>query len=109
MPAAASDAARVSRRRRVGSWRASSSSTASARAVEVVTSRAGESAPCSAWLSRSAATWTGSAVSSATTMTSVGPAGMSMAQRSSTSSFAAVTQALPGPTILSTRPIDSVP
>ncbi len=109
VPAARTEAASVSRRRRVGSWAAIWASTASARASEGVTSSEGESGPCSAWLRRSAATCAGSAVSSATTMTSVGPAGMSMAQESRTSSLAAVTQALPGPTILSTRVIDSVP
>ena len=46
---------------------------------------------------------------SAPTSTSLGPAGKSMAQAPKTSSLAAVTQALPGPTILSTEGILSVP
>jgi len=50
--------------------RSGSSSTA--------TSHTCESWPCSAWLSRSAATCTGEAAASATTSTSDGPAGMSM-------------------------------
>ena len=45
---------------------------------EVVISTAGESGPCSAWLSRSTATTNGSACSSATTRISVGPAKRSM-------------------------------
>lgn len=43
-------------------------------ACKVVTRIAGESGPCSAWLSRSTATMNASAVSSATTRISVGPA-----------------------------------
>ena len=42
-------------------------------------------------------------------MTSDGPAGRSMPTPPTTSSLAAVTQALPGPTIWSTGRIDSVP
>ena len=44
----------------------------------------------------------GVGLSSATISTSLGPAGRSMPTRPETSSFAAVTQRLPGPTILST-------
>ncbi len=94
--------ARISRRSRRGSRVAISRSTASARAGLVVTRIAGESGPCSAWVTRSAATMTGSAASSARTIPSDGPAGRSIPTRPATSSFAAVTQALPGPTIRST-------
>ena len=45
--------------------------------AEVVTSSACESGPCSAWASRSAATKSARAVSSAMTSTSEGPAGRS--------------------------------
>ena len=51
----------------------------------------------------------GSAVSSAITSTSLGPAGRSVATRLETRSFASVTQRLPGPTILATGSISSVP
>ena len=44
----------------------------------MVTRIAGESGPCSAWVTRSAATSSGSAVSSARTMPSEGPAGRSI-------------------------------
>jgi hypothetical protein len=44
-----------------------------------------------------------------TTAISLGPAKKSMAQSDATWAFAAATYALPGPTILSTRGIDSVP
>jgi len=56
----------------------SSFSTASARAVESVTRTAAASGSCSAWLIRSAAMCAGSAVSSARTAISVGPASASM-------------------------------
>ncbi len=75
----------------------------------VVTRMAGESGPCSAWLSRSAATCSGSAVASARTMTSDGPAGRSIPTSPKTSSLAAVTQALPGPTIRSTGAMPDSP
>ena len=45
----------------------------------------------------------------ATTSTSDGPAGRSIATSRETSSFASFTYALPGPTILSTRAIVAVP
>ena len=64
-----------------------------------VTRSASLSGPCSAWARRSPATRPGSAVPSATTTTSLGPAGKSMRTRLETRSFAAVTYALPGPTI----------
>lgn len=56
----------------------SSFSTASARSTESVTRTAAASGSCSAWLIRSEATCTGSAVSSARTAISVGPASASM-------------------------------
>ena len=67
------------------------------------------SGPCSAWASRSAAHWPASAVASAIRTTSLGPAGRSIAHALETSSLAAVTHWLPGPTILSTGSIVSVP
>ena len=92
----------MSRRSRRGRRAAISRSTASASAALVVTRIAGESGPCSAWVTRSAATRTGSALSSARTIPSDGPAGRSIPTKPATSSLAAVTQALPGPTIRST-------
>ena len=71
-----------------------------------------ESGPCSAWLRRSAATCAGGAPASATTSTSDGPAGMSMATMASefwSVIFAAVTNWFPGPKILSTFGHVSVP
>ena len=65
--------------------------------------------PCSACARRSAAQASASAVSSAITITSLGPAGRSMPTRLETSSFAAVTYAFPGPTMRSTGAIVSVP
>ena len=50
-----------------------------------------------------------SAVASAITTTSLGPAGRSMRTRLDTRTFAAVTYGLPGPTIASTGSIVSVP
>ena len=69
----------------------------------------GESGPCSACVSRSAATSRGSAVASARTRPSDGPAGRSMPTSPASSSFAAVTQALPGPTIAVDRPAALAP
>src|ERR1700721_700919 len=62
----------------------------------------------SAWATRSAAMPPESPFSLVTTI-SVGPASMSMAQSKATIFLAAVTYQLPGPTILSTRGIVSVP
>ena len=83
--------------------------TSSATRLLVVTRIASPSGPCSAWASRSAAHSAGSAVSSAITSTSLGPAGRSIATCPETSSFASVTQRLPGPTIFATAGIVSVP
>ena len=68
----------------------SSSSTASASAALSVTSTAPASGSCSAWLIRSAATCTGSAVSSARIAISVGPASESMPIQPRSSRLAAV-------------------
>ena len=54
---------------------------------------------------RSAATTIGSAVESASTQTSEGPATMSIPTSPETRRFAAATYALPGPVIFSTRGI----
>ena len=91
------------------SWRSTSAETASASAIESVTSTAQASASCSAWESRSAATYAGLHVPSATTRISLGPAIMSMFTRPKTWRFASATYALPGPTILSTFGMLSVP
>ena len=69
----------------------SSASTASASSTESVTSTLAASGSCSAWLIRSAATCTGSAVSSARIAISVGPASESMPISPRSSRFAAVT------------------
>ena len=88
---------------------ATSAATAAASAASRLSRIASLSGPCSACASRSAAHWPASAVASAITTTSLGPAGRSIAHALETSSFAAVTQRFPGPTILSTRAIVSVP
>mmetsp|Transcript_40042 Transcript_40042/g.87432 ORF Transcript_40042/g.87432 Transcript_40042/m.87432 type:complete len:218 (-) Transcript_40042:487-1140(-) len=59
------------------------------------------SVSCSAWASRSAAITSGSAVLSARTSTSLGPASMSMPQKPFTMDLAAVTHLFPGPTMMS--------
>ena len=92
-----------------GSWRSSSSRTAWARASLSVTSTALASLSCSAWESRSAATWRGSEAPSATTRISLGPAIISMDTCPYTWRLASATNTLPGPTILSTRGTLSVP
>jgi hypothetical protein len=83
-------------------WSFSSYSTAASSSMESVTSTLAASGSCSAWLIRSAATCRGSAVSSASTAISVGPASASIPTTPRTSRFAAVTQTLPGPVIMST-------
>jgi len=91
---------------------ATSAATCSASRAELVTSTTCAIASCSACASRSAATKRAFAVSSATTSTSEGPAGRSMAAPAGSAAmicFAAVTHALPGPKILSTLRTDSVP
>ena len=68
-----------------------------------VTSTAAASGSCSAWLSRSAATYAGSAVSSARIRISVGPASESMPTRPLSSRLAVTVQIEPGPVTRSTR------
>ena len=110
-PWSASARARMSRRSAVASRRRTSASTASANASSAVTSRAGESTPCSACVIRSAATVDGSADASASTRPSDGPAGRSIATSPASSTLAAVTHALPGPTTRSAggRPASGSP
>ena len=67
------------------------------------------SSSCSACDNKSAATNLGLAVSSASTRISEGPAIESMLTCPKTAFFARATYILPGPTILSTFVIDSVP
>ncbi|CAM5647361.1 hypothetical protein SCYAM73S_03921 [Streptomyces cyaneofuscatus] len=75
----------------------SSFSTASASSAESVTRTAAASGSCSAWLIRSAATCTGSAVASARIAISVGPCLGVDADRPLKKRLAAATQMLPGP------------
>ena len=77
--------------------------------LEVVTSPKTPPAPCSAWLIISKAMNLALAVSSAIIIISLGPAGLSIATTFQTIIFAAVTYLLPGPMILSTLDIVSVP
>ena len=109
LPLLSMDADAISTRGSSLTWRSTSACTASARGMESVTSTAEASLSCSAWESRSAATWRGSLLPSATINISLGPAIMSMATRPNTCFFASATKALPGPTILSTQGMDSVP
>ena len=93
-------------------WRSSSPATASINASEGETSSTCASTSCSAWLSRSAATVAGSALSSAMVINSDGPAGRSMPGppgSDETNALAAATQALPGPQIRSQRGISPAP
>ncbi len=100
----------ISRLGRVLSCILSSSMTDVNRSLLSVSNTTWLSVPCSACDKRSAATNTGSAFESAITRTSLGPAGMSIATPSElTISFALVTYWLPGPNILSTFGILSVP
>ena len=99
----------MSRRGSFSSCRSTSFWTASARGRLSVTSTAAAWVSCSAWLSRSAATQSGSLFPSATTKISLGPAIMSMATRPNTFRLAVATKMPPGPTILSTFGTVSVP
>mmetsp|Transcript_23790 Transcript_23790/g.60687 ORF Transcript_23790/g.60687 Transcript_23790/m.60687 type:complete len:291 (+) Transcript_23790:523-1395(+) len=102
----------VSLRGSASHWRPTSVATAPTSTPGSATSTACESGPCSACDSRSAATCAGLAPGSATTSTSEGPAGMSMATMASefcSSILAAVTYWLPGPRILSTLGQVAVP
>ena len=92
------------------SFSAASATTSCASDTDVVTSTTVSSPlPCSAWATRSAATQSASAESSARITTSLGPASWSMATRPCTCRFASATNALPGPTILATAPMRAVP
>jgi hypothetical protein len=73
-----------------------------------VTSIARAAGSCSACARRSAAIQSARPWSEQTTI-SLGPARRSTGQSADTIAFAAETQALPGPTILSTRAIEAVP
>ena len=75
--------------------------TASASGRQVVNSQAGDSWPCSAWPTRSLATISASALSSAITATSDGPAKTSMPTLPNSARLASATNLLPGPTITS--------
>ena len=76
----------------------------------MVISTTDESVPCSASISRSAASRTGSAVSSAITTLSVGPSSIIVVTPwRCISTWAMVTAGEPGPTTLRTLGIDSVP
>mmetsp|Transcript_10602 Transcript_10602/g.26115 ORF Transcript_10602/g.26115 Transcript_10602/m.26115 type:complete len:200 (+) Transcript_10602:560-1159(+) len=91
---------------RLGSGSAStcfvtSSSTASITPPSSLTNIARATTSCSACAIRSAATIFASAVLSAMTRTSLGPASMSMPQYPFTIDFAAVTHLFPGPTMTS--------
>ena len=77
--------------------------------LEVVTKIAEASLSCSAWDIKSAATYFGSAFSSATTNISLGPAIISISTLPKTNFLATATKIFPGPTILSTWGIVSVP
>ena len=68
-----------------------------------------ESLPCSSCDNKSAAINSHLSSSSPTTKTSLGPAGISIATKLDTIFLASVTYLLPGPKILSTLGIDSVP
>ena len=108
-PWSASDAVVISARVDDARCFSTAASTASAYAAEKVTRQQLASGSCSAWAMRSMATSAGSAVSSATTQTSEGPAIISMPTSPETIFLAAATYALPGPVILHTGSMDSVP
>ena len=92
------------------SWRSTSAWVSRSKVSDVVIRTAWLSTPCSACERRSDATNTGLAVSSASTATSEGPAGMSIAtSRKDTSCLATVTYWFPGPNILYTLGTLSVP
>ena len=100
----------VPRRGKRASCLSSSTPTFSAIPRPVASSTTWLSGPCSAWDKRSAATYRASAVPSATTSTSDGPAGISIATPDKAAScLAAITYWLPGPKILYTAGMLSVP
>jgi hypothetical protein len=108
-PLRASEAPAIWLRSSRGSCRSRLACTRRASASVVTSAIALAIGSCSAWASRSAATASGSALSSATITVSVGPAIWSIPTRPKTRRFASATKTLPGPTILSTRGTVSVP
>ena len=74
-----------------------------------VTRKAELSGPCSASIRRSRPASRPSAVSSANTISSLGPAGVPVSMRWDTMRLAIATQGLPGPMILAQRGIVVVP
>ena len=90
-------------------WRSTSASTCSNNASDVVTNTTTLSGPCSPCASRSAARNSASAVSSASTITSLGPGSRSMATAPTSWRLASTTKRLPGPKIFSTGFTLSVP
>ena len=104
------DCAIISRRGKVASICAITPGKRSANASSVVSNIDWLSGPCSACERKSLATKRSSALPSATTSTSLGPAGMSIATPALfTCIFASITKRLPGPNILLTRGTLSVP
>ena len=89
-------------------WAMAAERTAFASRLLDVISTARASGSCSACATRSAAIQSARPVSETITI-SLGPAKKSMPQSRATSALAAATQALPGPTILSTRGTLAVP
>ena len=103
------EALAISERNSCGICTSNSSRTASASSIESVTSTALAILSCSAWESKSAAAKRGFVFPSATIKISLGPAIISIETWPNTCFFASATNALPGPTILSTFGTDSVP
>ena len=103
------DARAISLRNKAGICFSSSSDTFFAKISQSVISTALAFLSCSACERRSAATCLGSLFPSATMRISLGPAIMSMETLPKTCFFASATNALPGPTILSTFGTVSVP
>ena len=92
--------------------RATAASTAARTSSSQQISQASPSGPCSAWSTMSTATSSVTALASAMTTTSDGPAkleGTPTRPELATSRLACATRALPGPTITSTGRIESVP
>ena len=91
LPQFSTDARAISSRGKSLSCRSTSSDTSRASVSLVVTSTALASLSCSAWESRSAATVAASALSSAMTSISLGPATMSIPTVPNTAFFASAT------------------
>ena len=109
LAAGAGDPAAVSAVGSGASWRSTSVAVARASFRDAVTRSAEALGSCSAWARRSAATSSGSASAPATITTSLGPISPSIATAPATRRFAAVTQALPGPAMASTRRTEPQP